>query len=290
MTRRTDAPAAWSALLADAVSRPGVISEAYSRFWNYSIGNQLLALWQCAERKIEPGPINTFLRWRELDRTVKKGEKALTLCMPVKVKRKHDPANVEPALIRTGDGAERQVTGSGGAVPDESGTKIVTVFTYKANWFVLSQTDGKPYEPQELPSWSEALALSTLDITRVPFSHLDGNAQGYARERSVSISPIAFAPHRTLFHELAHVGLGHTAESVMTDDDRTPRNIREVEAEAVALICCESLGLPGSEFSRGYLQHWLQNDAINDRSAQRIFKAADTILRAGQPQQVGGEA
>lgn len=55
-----------------------------------------------------------------------------------------------------------------------------------------------------------------------------------------------FAPHRTLFHELAHVVLGHTAESQMTDDERTPRNLQEVEAEAVALICCESLGLSGS--------------------------------------------
>jgi hypothetical protein len=119
---------------------------------------------------------------------------------------------------------------------------------------------------------------------------LDGNAQGYARERSVSISPIAFAPHRTLLHELAHIILGHTTESVMTDDDQTPRNIREVEAEGVALICCESLGLPGSEFSRGYLQHWLRDQAITDRSAQRIFKAADAILRAGRSQEAGGEA
>jgi len=290
MTRRTDAPAAWSALLADAVARPGVISEAYSRFWNYSIGNQLLALWQCAVRKLEPGPINTFLRWKELDRMVKKGERALTLCMPVTVKRKHDPKNVEPALVRVGDGAERQVTGSGGSVPDKSGMMAVTVFTYKPHWFVLSQTEGEPYEPQELPTWSEELALSFLGITRLPFTSLDGNAQGYARERSVSISPIAFAPHRTLFHELAHVVLGHTAEAKMTDDEQTPRNIREVEAEGVALICTESLGLSGTEYSRGYLQHWLQGETICDRSAQRIFKAADAILRAGRPQEIRGEA
>jgi hypothetical protein len=290
MTRRNDAPAAWSALLSDAVSRPGVVSEAYSRFWSYSVGNQLLALWQCMFRKLEPGPINTFLRWRELDRTVKKGAKAITLCMPVTVKRKHDPRNVEPALVRVGDGAERQVTGTGGSTPDETGTVTRTVFTYKPHWFVLSQTEGKPYEPQELPSWSEANALSSLGITRIPFTHLDGNAQGYAQERSVSISPIAFAPHRTLFHELAHVVLGHTTEEKMTDNETTPSNIREVEAEGVALICSESLGLPGSEYCRGYLQHWLQNEAINDRSAQRIFKTADTILRAGRKQEVEGEA
>jgi hypothetical protein len=175
-------------------------------------------------------------------------------------------------------------------IPDEKGAVRRTVFLYKPHWFVLSQTEGKPYEPQELPTWSEELALTSLVITRLPFTHMDGNAQGYARERSVSISPIAFAPHRTLFHELAHVVLGHTTEAEMTDDDLTPRNIREVEAEGVALILCESLGLSGTEFSRGYLQHWLKNDTINDRSSQRIFKAADAILRAGRAEEIGGEA
>ena len=67
----------WSTLLADAVSKPGVIHDAYRRFWNYSTGNQLLAWFQCAARKLELGPINTFLGWIDCGRHVKKGEKAL---------------------------------------------------------------------------------------------------------------------------------------------------------------------------------------------------------------------
>ncbi len=60
------------------------------------------------------------------------------------------------------------------------------------------------------------------------------------------------------------------------------RNIREVEAESVALICCESLGLPGAEAARGYIQHWLQGEKeIPNQSAARIFSAAQTILKAG---------
>jgi antirestriction protein ArdC len=263
MTERTDAPAAWSALLADAVARSGLISEAYSQFWNYSVGNQFLALWQCMLRNLPPGPINTFLKWKDLGRQVKKGEKAITLCMPVTINTK------------------KKVVDDSRDAGDESKR---TVFVYRSHWFVLSQTDGKPYEPQELPAWSEVRALDSLSITRIAFTHLDGNAQGFARDRSVSVSPIAFAPHRTLLHELAHVVLGHTAEGEMTDDERTSRNIREVEAEGVALICCESLGLSGADHSRGYLQHWLRNDVISDRSAQRIFKAADAILRAGRPE------
>jgi hypothetical protein len=55
-------------------------------------------------------------------------------------------------------------------------------------------------------------------------------------------------------------------------------------SEAVALVCLEALGLPGAEQSRGYLQHWNERrgaEPIPERSAQRIFKAADQILKAG---------
>ena len=88
-------------------------------------------------------------------------------------------------------------------------------------------------------------------------------------------------PHKTLLHELAHVELGHTLESEFTDSEHTPRNLREAEAEAVALLLCESLELPGAEFSRGYIQSWLGHDVIPEKSAQKIFGAADRILRAG---------
>ena len=69
-----------------------------------------------------------------------------------------------------------------------------------------------------------------------------------------------------------------------TAAQRTPRDVREVEAECVALICCASLGLGGEEFSRGYIQHWLKgHKQVPDRSDHRIFRAADRILKAGIP-------
>jgi hypothetical protein len=45
----------WAALLEEAVKKSSFIHEAYSRFHNYSLGNQLLALFQCFERGIQPG-------------------------------------------------------------------------------------------------------------------------------------------------------------------------------------------------------------------------------------------
>ena len=52
-------------------------------------------------------------------------------------------------------------------------------------------------------------------------------------------------PAKTTFHELAHVELGHTTEAVH-DSEQLPRSLREAEAEAVALLCLESLGMDGA--------------------------------------------
>lgn len=259
-------PVEWSALLKEAVEKPGTISKAYSHFWRYSPGNQLLALWECYGRGIEPGPISTYKGWQALGRQVQKGQKALTLCMPVTLKRtrKNDEGEDETVAFRK--------------------------FIYRPHWFVLAQTDGEAYKPEATPGWEEAKALATLGIEKVPFKHLDGNVQGYATGKSVAISPIAAAPAKTLFHELAHVVLGHTAEHEMSDGEKTPRTLMEAEAEAVALICTESLGMDGAEFCRGYIQNWYREGEIPEKSAHRIFKAADAILRAGRPGQSDGEA
>jgi hypothetical protein len=247
-------PSQWSRLLIESISKPGLLLAAYSAFHNYSIGNQVLALVQCEQRGIKPSPLATFNGWKEKSRYVRKGEKALTLCMPVTVKGKDDTSD-ELAFTR---------------------------FIYRPRWFVLSQTEGQDVEPSLPPTWEKAKALTALNITETPFELIDGNTQGYAKGRSVSVSPIAALPHKTLFHELAHVTLGHTAEGQTNDGEHTPRSLREVEAECVALILCETLQLSGAEYCRGYVQEWLQGEQIPERSAQKIFHAADMIIRAGQ--------
>jgi antirestriction protein ArdC len=256
----SDLKVSWQTILRDAITRPGTVHEAYNRFHNYSIGNQLLALMQCNARSIQPGPIATFPRWKELGRHVRKGEKALMLCMLVSCKAKH------PARDERGEETEQGIA--------------FTRFVYRNNWFVLAQTDGAEYKTDPLPDWDESRALATLAIERIPFDELDGNIQGFATGRVVAINPVAAMPAKTLLHELAHVILGHTAEGNLNDGSEcTPRSLREVEAECVALLCCESLGLPGAHFSRGYIQSW--GSEIPERSAQKIFHAADLILKAG---------
>src|SRR5437016_12467902 len=74
-------------LLEEAVTKPGTVMKAYSLFWNYSLGNQLLALIQATGRGIPLGPISSFNGWKNVGRHVKKGERAIELCMPITMKR-----------------------------------------------------------------------------------------------------------------------------------------------------------------------------------------------------------
>jgi antirestriction protein ArdC len=250
----------WAELLIEAVNRPGLILEGYSWFHKYSIGNQIAVLWQCRRRGIEPGPIATFWQWQELGRRVKAGQRALHLRMPVIVREKRNAESPN----RPGPLARRMI------------------FVWKANWFVLSQTDGKPYQADRRPDWSKDRALVTLNVEEIPFTLLDGNTQGYTEGRKIAINPIAKLPWKTLFHELGHVLLEHTAQAATADGEHLPKNLREAEAEAVALICCDSLQLPGAEYCRGYIQDWLgRENPIPEESAARVFKAADNVLKAG---------
>jgi antirestriction protein ArdC len=255
-------------LLDEAVKKPGTLMRAYSLFWNYSLGNQILALFQANQRGMPLGPIASFNRWKELGRHVKRGEKAITLCMPVTCKR---------TIKEQGpDGAETE---------SEVAFKR---FVFKRNWFMLAQTNGAEYQPPSIPTWERARALRTLGVEEVPFEMLNGNCQGYARGHQIAINPLAQMPAKTTFHELAHIELGHTSEAVH-DSETLPRNLKEVEAEAVALLCLESLGMDGAEYCRGYIQNWLAGADIPERSAQRIFSAADKILKAGIERQAAQE-
>jgi hypothetical protein len=221
---------------------------------------------QCHGRGLEPGPINTFAGWQALGRTVKRGERALILCMPI------------TRRVRDEESQDNQIQNE----------RSFTTFIYKPHWFVLSQTAGDEFIRPSLPEWNAQQALAALEIEQISFTQTDGNCQGYARQRQIAINPVAQLPHKTLFHEAAHVVLGHTTEADFADTERTPKNLREVEAEAVALLCCEALNLEGAGYCRGYIQHWLypnvgyNGNGIPEKSAQKIFHAADRILRAGR--------
>lgn len=248
-------------LLSSAIDQPGIISDAYSAFHNYSLGNIMAAAFQCAARGIDLAPISSYKSWLEKGRQVKKGEKAIYLCMPITIKGKRE--NIE------GDGEEFSFSR----------------FIWRNNWFVLSQTEGDDYVNEIVTAdWCKETALANLGITEGTFKHYNGNCQGYASSTSIAINPLAEYPHKTRFHELAHIVLGHTKEETMTDTEVLTRDVKEVEAESVAYILCSILSLPGLDESRGYIQSWLSSASISEKSAQKIFSAADKILKAGKSQ------
>ena len=262
----TQEHATWGELLHSAVHTPGKLLAAYTAFHNYSFGNALLALEQCISRKIEPGPLNSYKGWLQLKRQVRKGEKGLCLCMPVTYKRR----------VR-GKIASETIEGN-----EETLDEVRQRFVFRNYWFVLAQTDGETPCEQPIPGFDIDAAMQTLGISRAPFDEINGNVQGFAHQREVAVSPIAELPIKTTLHEIAHVVLGHTTSQKLIDLQHMDRNIQEVEAESVALICYESLGLSGAEAARGYIQHWLQGEKeIPNQSAARIFSAAQTILKAG---------
>lgn len=192
--------ASFADLLHSAVTDPGVVSSAYRQFHTYSIGNQLLAWSQCMARGIQPGPISTFMGWKDKGRHVRKGERAITLCMPVTVKRP----------VETENGGED--------------AEVLTRFVYRPHWFVLAQTEGAEIPPMAICTWDRDRTLAALHVQEIPFDGLDGNVLGFARQRSIAINPVNPMPHKTRFHELAHVLLGHTTEGEHADSELTPRN------------------------------------------------------------------
>jgi antirestriction protein ArdC len=244
-------------LLNEALERPGVLSACYSQFYNYSLGNQM-ALWsQLAYQGKELQPVATYKRWAASNRQVRKGEKSMSIMMPITFKDKVNP--------------------------DNSFTK----FMLKNCIFAIDQTEGDTFAPElKIPTWDSQLALATLNIAQVNFTELNGNCQGFASGKSIAVNPIAAFPHKTRFHELAHVVLGHTKAEAFHCDVNLSRNVEEVEAESVAYILCSLLGMEGTTESRGYIQHWLKGAELQDKTAQRIFSAANKILKAGQAKEI----
>ena len=201
---------------------------------------------------------------------MKKGEKAISLFMPISVKRRADKG----APADTGEAGE---AGEGGTF---------SMFMLRPNWFSLNQTEGDDFTAESItPAWDAVTAMAALDIIEEPFEHLQGNHLGYARARSIALNPMNPLKHKTRFHEMAHVVLGHTAVADMHDDETLTRQIEEAEAEGVAYLLCALLDLPGQAESRFYIQGWLQGTALPEKSAKRIFGAADRIMKAGQPVQ-----
>ena len=74
-----------------------------------------------------------------------------------------------------------------------------------------------------------------------------------------------------LVHELAH--------ELLHQKEKLPKTVRETEAEAVAFVVCEAVGLESSTASSDYIQLYRGDKEMLLASMKRIHRTAGEIIR-----------
>ena len=248
-TLTTDALDKLAALLDEGHSdRLTALLKTMGRFHKYSFHNLCLITAQCPTATRVAG----FQTWRTMGRFVRKGEKGIAILAPIVGRRKAE---------------------------DDS----KTVLGFRAAYvFDLGQTDGEP-----LPEAAEASgdpgtktdALRAAILERgIAIEAADdlGGALGTSTSERIQILN-GLSPAETflvLAHEYAHCLL-HRA-----DDRPASRDTRELEAEAVAFVVGEAVGLDARESSRDYLHLYNGDREALAASLDRIQRTASVILAA----------
>jgi hypothetical protein len=235
---------AWRAMLSTAARLP-----------KYSFGN-LMLIWR---QMPDASRVAGFQAWKQLGRSVRKGEHALWILAPMTYRRVDASTGEEVFGVR--------------------GFKPVPVFD-------VSQTDGEPLADVrpvlvagEAPGrlWdglAKQVAAAGFMLERVSPDRLDGanGLTNYAtREVWVRDDVDEAQACKTLAHELGHVLLGH-------EDGVHHRGMGEVEAESVAFVVCGAAGLATDGYSLAYVARWADGDVDTVRqSAERVLKVAAAI-------------
>ena len=235
---------------------------AMGRFHNYSFGNIL----EIARQKPDATRVAGLYAWNQLGRKVVKGQKGIRILAPVigTRKKKDDEAKAssDPAATHK---------------PMLVGVRAVYVFD-------VSQTEGAP-----LPAFTERTKGEVGEYSDRLRSFIE--VQGIALEFRESIAPalgmsyggrIAILPGQepaeefsTLVHELAHELL-HKAERRIA----TTKTVRETEAEAIAFVVSQTIGLDAGRASADYIHLYHGNSALLAESLEVIQRTSALILSA----------
>ena len=205
---------------------------AMSRFHNYSLGNIL----EIARQKPDAIRVAGFWKWKELGRSVKKGEKGVRILAPIiGVRRKKD------------EEAVKDIT--------KQNTAVLVGFR-SAYVFDVSQTEGP-----ELPELREIsgdvgenrdrlIAFIERQGIELVFTERIAPALGMSYGGRIAILPgqTRAEEFSTLVHELAHEML-HKAERRTA----TTKTVRETEAEAIAFVIGKAVGLETGTASADYV-------------------------------------
>ncbi len=234
-----------------------------SRFHRYSWGNILLIYSQRPDASHVAG----FHAWLKLRRHVRKGEKGIVILAPMVGKKRTAETEIEA------DTDSRLF-----------GLRVAHVFD-------VSQTEGEPLpefatvqgDPQGYSSRLTAF-IAAREIT-VEYSDQIAPAKGMSSGGKITILPnLPAAEHfSVLVHETAH-------ELLHRGDRRSQTNhvIRETEAEAVAFVVSNAIGLETGTSSSDYIQLHSGDKATLAESLGFIQQTAAVILKAILPAQEFG--
>jgi len=239
---------------------------AMARFHSYSFGNIL----QIARQRPTATRVAGIRSWNEMGRFVKKGEKGIQILAPMigyRRNRKDTAAEPEP----------------------ETKPQSVLIGFRAVYVFDVAQTEGT-----DLPEFEHTI---TGEVGEHRDRLIDFLAQqNIALEFNEKIAPalgvsyggkIALLPGQSkaeefvsLVHETAHELLHKAERRTMTT-----QTVRETEAEAVAFIVGQAVGLEMGRASSDYIQMYAGNAALLAESLEVIQRTASTILRAIRPEE-----
>lgn len=228
---------------------------AMARFHRYSVSNVFLILLQ----RPDAAHVAGYHTWRSLGRHVKEGERGIAIIAPMRISTKED-GQEQPSKDK------------------ESHIRFRTAYV-----FDISQTDGEPLPDIGQASgdpgnFSERLKNLVKQMSiELEFADDLGGALGVSKGGKIAIrSNLSPAQEfSVLVHELAHEILHHK-KSV----ERPSKTLRETQAEAVAYIVAQGIGLDTGEASTNYI-HLYQGDAKTlMASLEEVRQAATEILSA----------
>lgn len=225
-----------------------------SRFYKYSWGNCLLIYSQCPDATHVAG----FHAWLKLRRYVRKGEKGIVILAPMVGRKKSNEELTEDPQTR--------------------------LFGFRAaHVFDVRQTDGEPLPEMATVKGDPKVFADQLEhFVRAHGIELEYDptitpALGLSSGGKITLLPsLPPAEHfAVLVHELAHELL-HRGER----RSQTTRTIRETEAEAVAFVVCEAVGLDTNSASADYIRLYSGDKATLAESLHFIQSTAAEILSA----------
>lgn len=227
---------------------------AMARFHRYSLYNVMLI----ASQRPDATRVAGYHKWREFGRFVKKGAKGIFILAPILAKKTAEQDSLAEDTARV-------------AV----GFRAVYVFD-------LSDTEGEPLpelaNTQGDPAgYTERLKNFVLQRSiQLEYSEAIYPAQGQCSPGKIILLP-GRAPAEefaTLAHEIAH-SLLHQQERRAS----TTKSVRETEAEAVAFVVCEAIGLK-AESSADYIQLYTGDKETLTESLEHVQRASVEILAA----------